>query len=153
MPHCDHSPGGARVAEARHWLVKMPFAAPIEWASGKRDGATRLVVEIVCDNGVRGWGETICLLDFVRPVLEKAVLPLAVGRSVFEAERLHRRVLGAGYYHHKRAAVMALAAVEMAMWDAVGKIAGQPLHRLWGGAFRERVAAGGSSPTAFAPSR
>ena len=135
------SDNGARIAEARHWLVKMPFCAPIEWASGKRDGATRLIVEVVCENGTRGFGETICLLDFIRPVLEKAVLPLAVGRSVFDAERMHRHVLGAGYYHHKRAAVMALAAVEMAMWDAAGKIANLPLHCLWGGAFREKVAA------------
>ena len=132
---------GSRIAEARHWLVKMPFSAPIEWASGKRDGATRLIVEVACENGVRGFGETICLLDFVRPVLERVVLPLAKGRSAFDAERLHRHVLGAGYYHHKRAAVMALAAAEMAMWDAAGKIAGQPLHRLWGGAFRRKVAA------------
>ena len=131
---------GSRVVEARHWLVKMPFSAPIEWASGKRDGATRLIVELVCEDGTRGFGETICLLDFVRPVLAKAVLPLTIGRSVFDAERLHGHVLGAGYYHHKRAAVMAMAAAEMAMWDAAGKIAGQPLHRLWGGAFRREIA-------------
>ena len=133
--------GGARVAEARHWLVKAPFSAPIEWASGRRDGATRLIVELTCENGTRGYGETICLLDFVRPVLEKAVLPLVVGRPVFDAERLHRHVLGAGYYHHKRAAVMALAAAETAMWDAAGKIAGLPLHQMWGGAFRRKVEA------------
>jgi glucarate dehydratase len=50
-----------------------------------------------------------------------------------------RHVLGAGYYHHKRAAVMALCAVEMAMWDALGKHADQPLHRLWGGAYRTEI--------------
>jgi glucarate dehydratase len=54
-------------------------------------------------------------------------------------ERFSRHVLGAGYYHHKRAAVMAMAAVEMAMWDAVGRSSGLPLHALWGGAYRQRV--------------
>ncbi len=44
---------------------------------------------------------------------------------------MHRHVLGAGYYHHKRAAVMAICALEMAMWDALGRRAGLPLHALW----------------------
>ena len=48
-------------------------------------------------------------------------------------------MLGAGYYHHKRAAVMAICAVEMAMWDAFGKVCGQPLYRLWGGRWRQRI--------------
>lgn len=127
------------IVSARHWLVKMPFADPIEWGSGSRDGTTRLVVELTTADGVRGYGETICLLDFIRPVLEKCVLPLAEGKSVFDSEILYRQVLGAGYYHHKRAAVMALSAVDMAMWDAAGKIAGLPLHDLWGGAYRREV--------------
>lgn len=137
-----HAQSGGKesaIVSARHWLVKVPFTAPIEWGSGKRDGATRLIVELTTADGVRGYGETICLLDFIRPVLEQCVLPLAEGMSVFDSETLHRRVLGAGYYHHKRAAVMALAAVEMAMWDAAGRIAGLPLHQLWGGAYRREI--------------
>lgn len=117
----------------------MPFTTPIEWNAGSRDGATRLVVELTTAGGVKGYGETICLLDFIKPVLEEVVLPLAMDKSVFDTETLYRRVLGAGYYHHKRAAVMAIAAVEMAMWDAAGKIAGLPLHQMWGGAYREEI--------------
>ena len=37
------------------------------------------------------------------------------------------------------ASVMAMAAVEMAMWDAKGKHLGQPLWKLWGGAYRRKV--------------
>jgi L-alanine-DL-glutamate epimerase-like enolase superfamily enzyme len=67
------------------------------------------------------------------------VLPFLVGKRVDQAERLYRHVLGAGYYHHKRAAVMALCAGEMAMWDALGKACGQPLFRLWGGEWRTTI--------------
>ena len=56
-------------------------------------------------------------------------------------ERFTRHVFGAGYYHHKRAAVMAMAAVEMAMWDAQARACGQPLSALWGGVFRNQVKA------------
>jgi glucarate dehydratase len=127
------------IRSIRHWLIYVPFGKPISWASGTRPGSTRLVVEVTTEGGVRGYGETICLLDFVEPVLAKVVAPIALGRSVAEAERVFRHVEAAGYYHHKRAMVMASAAVEMAMWDALGKHAGLPLHALWGGMMRERV--------------
>ena len=122
-------------------MVRIPFKDPIHWGSGVRSGPTRLIVELVTNTGIQGWGETICLLPFIRPVLEQTVIPLALNTPISEVEKLHRRVLGAGYYHHKRAAVMALAAVEMAMWDARGQAAGQPLWALWGGRYRHRVEA------------
>lgn len=128
-----------RIVSARAWLIHMPFRAPLLWASGARAGTTRVVVELQTEGGTRGWGESISLLDFVPAVLHRVILPALPGWPVHDTEGFHRYVMGAGYYHHKRAAVMALAAAEMAMWDAVGRIAGQPLHRLWGGAFRRRI--------------
>ena len=34
----------------------------------------------------------------------------------------------------------ALSGIDTALWDIVGRVAGQPLHRLWGGAWRDRSA-------------
>ena len=137
------------ITAIRHWLIYIPFDNPIVWGSGKRAGSTRLVVEVTTAGGVKGYGETISLLDFVPVVLEKVVVPLALGRRVSDTERLHRHVMGAGYYHHERAVVMALTAVEMAMWDALGRHAGLPLHQLWGGAYRSEIEVSAylSSPT------
>ena len=131
----------ARIIRLDHWLVRVPFKEAILWGSGRRTGPTRLIVRIETDAGVVGWGETIALIDTVPAVLSRLVAPLAIGYDIARVERFHRHVLGAGYYHHKRAAVMAIAAVEMAMWDALGRRTGQPLHALWGGLFRERVEA------------
>ena len=106
----------------------------------ERDRASRgLIVELTTAGGIKGYGETICLLDAIPAVLDNVVIPCAIGKSVDQAESLYRHVLGAGYYHHKRAAVMAICAVEMAMWDAFGKACGQPLYRLWGGAWRDPI--------------
>jgi glucarate dehydratase len=127
------------IKSIRRWLVRVPVRTPLVWGSGVRTGVTRLVVELQTAGGVVGWGETICLLDAIPAVLDRVVIPLAKGRGVDAVEAFHRHVLGAGYYHHKRAAVMAMCAVEMAMWDAFGKVCGQPLYRLWGGQWRTRI--------------
>lgn len=130
-----------RITRIDHWLVRMPLAETILWGSGKRSGTTRLICRIHTKDGGIGWGETISLIDTVPAVFEKIVAPLASGYCITDAERFHRHVFGAGYYHHKRAAVMAIAALEMAMWDALGRRAGLPLSALWGGLWRDRVAA------------
>lgn len=128
-----------RIVEIRHWLVFMPFRDTISWAAGARSGSTRLICEVTTAGGVKGYGETICLLDFVPVVFEKVVAPLAMGRSVADVERLSRHCEGVGYYHHRRAIMFSLCAMEMAMWDAFGKHLGQPLSALWGGTYRQRV--------------
>lgn len=128
-----------QIVACRHWRVAMPFREALQWGSGARPATTRLVVEITLANGIKGYGETICLLEFIEPVLIKTIFPIALDHTADDIERFTRHVLGAGYYHHKRAAVMAMAAVEMAMWDARGRYLRQPLYSLWGGAFRREV--------------
>ena len=135
----SNTPHPLHVVAARHWKVAMPFVTALEWGSGKRPAATRLIVELTLANGTVGYGETICLLEFIEPVLVNTIFPIALAHRASDVERFSRHVFGAGYYHHKRAAVMAMAAVEMAMWDAVGRSSGLPLHALWGGAYRQQV--------------
>lgn len=128
------------ITSVHHHLVHVPLTETIQWGSGARTGTTRLVCRVQTDAGIEGWGETQCLIDTVPAAFAK-VADIAIGYRVSDVERLHRHVLGAGYYHHKRAAVMAIAALEMAMWDAYGKSAQQPLWAMWGGRWRDTVRA------------
>lgn len=128
-----------RITEIDHWLVSVPYQEQVAFSSTVRGAATRLVVRLRTETGVVGWGETLCLLDFVEPVLTSVVVPTALELEVHEIERLGRLVQASGYYHHQRAAVMATSAVEMAMWDALGRALGVPCHQFWGGRYRDRV--------------
>lgn len=127
------------IVKIEHQMVFVPFHKAAEWAAGKRPGTTRLIVQVHTADGTIGIGETICLWEFVEPVLARTIVPLALGADACDIEKLCRKIEGAGYYHHIRALVAALAGFEMALWDIVGKQANMPLYKLWGGAFRNPV--------------
>lgn len=64
-----------------------------------------------------------------------------MGEDVFNVEPVKKK-LYAHYYltHlHIHAANWALNAIEMALWDLVGKGCGKPLYKIWGGAFRKKI--------------
>jgi L-rhamnonate dehydratase len=138
-PFAPHDAGATQIVRVTYDKVFVPFHRENVWSAGVRPGTTRLLVRVETADGTVGYGETICLLEFVEPVLERTIIPLSLGEDAFNIERLVRKVEGAGYYHHKRAMVAALAGLEMALWDVVGKQAGLPLYKLWGGAFRRDV--------------
>jgi len=127
------------IVKIEHQMVFIPFHKAAEWAAGKRPGTTRLIVQVHTADGTIGVGETICLWEFVEPVLARTIIPLAIGADACDIEKLCRKIEGAGYYHHVRALVAALAGFEMALWDIVGKQAGMPLYKLWGGAYRNPI--------------
>ncbi|MBA2518280.1 MAG: mandelate racemase/muconate lactonizing enzyme family protein [Chloroflexia bacterium] len=128
-----------KITNVESRLLYVPFTRPQVWASGARPGSTRLLITLHTDDGLTGYGETICLHEFIQPVVERTIAPLVIGHDPHDIERLHRKIDGAGYYHHQRAAVAALAGVELAMWDLIGKSAGKPLYQLWGGGFRRLI--------------
>ncbi|MBS1809746.1 MAG: mandelate racemase/muconate lactonizing enzyme family protein [Acidobacteria bacterium] len=127
------------IVKIEQQMVFVPFHKAAEWAAGKRPGTTRLIVQVHTADGTIGVGETICLWEFVQPVLAHTIIPLALGADACDIEKLCARIEGAGYYHHQRALVAALAGFEMALWDIVGKQAEMPLYQLWGGAYRNSI--------------
>jgi len=75
-------------------------------------------------------------------VVEHALAPLLAGEDAFATEVLwHRMYHATRDFGRKGTVIAAISAVDMALWDLVGKAYGQPVHRLLGGAFRSRVEA------------
>ena len=88
------------------------------------------ITEIRTDQGVTGIGP-----GNMDPALLPAVQNLLVGSDPFDVD-LH----AARLYTIQSAGNRGTAGVELALWDLIGKIAGQPLYKLWGGG-RDRVPA------------
>jgi L-rhamnonate dehydratase len=75
---------------------------------------------------------------------------LLVGENPLEVERLWYRMYRGSIYYGRRGVVMqAISAIDIALWDIIGKAYGQPVHILLGGKWRDRVRAYAS--TLFRP--
>jgi galactonate dehydratase len=100
-------------------------------------------VELQTDEGLTGVGETrmIGYTESLVAYLAEIESIHLLGHDPFEIERLVQRIARLDYSRSGEIAMSALAVVEMACWDIVGKALGQPVHRLLGGAVRDRVKA------------
>ncbi|GAA0509865.1 mandelate racemase [Saccharopolyspora subtropica] len=121
-----------RIIGVRSIPVAVPFHAEEAGPAGSR-GLVSVLVEIDTDEGITGLGEAPAhpSADVVLTAL-RAVERHAIGEDPFRTEHIARLAasLGAG---------PALAAIDMACWDVVGKACGQPLVNLFGGPLREDV--------------
>lgn len=113
----------------RRLRVEREIGTYPDWVGGNR--ASRVgggtVTEIRTDQGVSGIGPGVPenLLSAVTAVLE--------GQDPFDFNRLGDSLMGLG-----GTGMRGPAAAEIALWDLVGKLAGQPLYKLLGGG-RDRV--------------
>jgi D-galactarolactone cycloisomerase len=104
-----------------------------------------IVTRIYTDQGplgecVNGEGEAALQKPMVE-IIEQELSPLLVGSDPTRIEALWSGMWQRATYRggrDVRAAVRAVACVDSALWDVLGKIAGLPLYVLWGGA-RERL--------------
>lgn len=118
------------------WVVNIPLVAPFQSSFETKVGETRTVVRILTSDGVEGWGETMWgapVAALVRSLGEKLI-----GTCPWDLERFRtdRRMIP---FFHGYLGYAAMAAIDMACWDALGRTAGISLTDLLGGRIRERI--------------
>jgi L-alanine-DL-glutamate epimerase-like enolase superfamily enzyme len=106
-----------------------------------------VAVEIETQSGIVGLGYLQLInggADTVVACLKEMVVPHLLGRDASEVEGIWQDLWRANYWVGRMGiTVMAQSAVDIALWDIVGKRANLPLHRLWGHV-RSRIPAYGS---------
>ncbi len=101
-----------------------------------------VMVKLSTDSGLVGWGEGT--LGWKETAVREMILDLGrryvVGQSPFDIEDLWFRMY---QIEHNVGPVMfaAMAGIETALWDLVGKVCGQPVYNLVGGKVRSKVKA------------
>ncbi|MEG1454465.1 MAG: mandelate racemase/muconate lactonizing enzyme family protein, partial [Comamonas sp.] len=101
-----------------------------------------LWVEIETDAGITGLGETFRGAEAVETYIHSMAAPLILGQSALDIERLHK-ILLRGYLGFNGSGVetRAASAIDIALWDILGQVTGQPIYQLLGGACHERMRA------------
>ncbi len=98
-------------------------------------------VKVDTDEGISGWGECSPMNG---PVIQAMVVhvlkPLVLGGDPFDVEVLWEKMLLRPYKLGPQGAQPeAIAGIDIALWDICGKATGKPIHKLLGGAFRDRI--------------
>ncbi|GAB3110248.1 galactonate dehydratase [Streptomyces calidiresistens] len=117
------------------------FAVPPRW----------LLCRIETDEGVVGWGEPV--IEGRAATVRTAVRELSellLGRDPLRVEDHWQAMTRGGFYRGGPILAAAVAGLDQALWDILGKTLGAPVHVLLGGPVRDRVRAygwvGGDDP-------
>ena len=124
-------------------VINMPMliegAVLPQQAGRPRTSMDTLLVRVDTDEGVSGWGEGFGhrIFPATRAVIDTVIGPACIGRDPTAisalVEELQRGLAGSG---RNGPTMYALSAVDIALWDIAGKLAGLPLYRLLGGSPR-----------------
>jgi D-galactarolactone cycloisomerase len=102
-----------------------------------------ILTRIRTDEGITGEafvGDEDHINDQIERVIRDEITPRLIGADAFATERCWELARPATFdiLRDRRIGLVACAAVDTAIWDAVGKALGQPLWRLWGG-YRNKI--------------
>jgi len=134
-----------KVKQIDTFVLRIPTAKPIalEFPEHKL-----VVAQIGTDEGVTGLGYSLAFggggAEAIQVYLETRLKPVILGQDPLFVERLWEAMYRADRgIKRQGVAAYALSALDIGLWDIVGKTANLPLYKLWG-AVRDRIPAYGS---------
>jgi D-galactarolactone cycloisomerase len=97
------------------------------------------IIAVLTDDGPVGWGSVFTSAELVRASLS-LLRPLYLGENATEPERVSEKLHQNTFWQGRGGAVThTISGIDIALWDLLGKSSGQPVGRLLGGRYRDRV--------------
>jgi L-rhamnonate dehydratase len=130
------------------WLSEGMVANPMSSYPAYREkrsswfGAmTSAIVEIRTDSGHQGLGTMGGGKgNLAGPIIDGQFKDLLVGQNPFNIELLWEQMFRASqFYGRKGAVIEVISAIDLALWDLIGKAVGEPVYNLAGGKTKERI--------------
>ena len=125
------------ITDVRVTILRMPWADPA-WIKGHALGPDRniLIVDVETKGGITGMGYLFHFRPGLRSIatfFDEVIIPRVKGKDATAVEAIWKDLWDFTMtYGRGGIAAMAMSALDIALWDAVGKRANLPLHRLWG---------------------
>jgi L-alanine-DL-glutamate epimerase-like enolase superfamily enzyme len=128
-------------------VVRIPYttggsADADAWGGKTWSTADALLVKVITDEGLVGWGEAFGYnaIPATKAAIDTMLAPILIGCDARSIERL---MLDAAQKLHifgrGGPVIYGLSGLDIALWDIAGKAANLPLHRLLGGARADRL--------------
>lgn len=99
-----------------------------------------LIVEIFTDAGLVGIGNAALAPLVTKQMIDQYLAPLLIGQDPWDSEflwqHMYRKTMAFG---RKGVALVAISALDIAIWDLMGKSAKQPVFRLLGGRTKAKI--------------
>ena len=135
-----------RIAKVETIGIKVPYTfggrSNISYDGRAWTTIPTMLVRVETTGGLVGWGEAFCYgcFDAVKVAIQTMVAPIILGRDASDpagiSRDLHRKL---HLFGRHGITIFALSGLDIALWDLAGKAANLPLHRLLGGARRDKV--------------
>ncbi|MGR4870497.1 L-rhamnonate dehydratase [Variovorax sp. LARHSF232] len=98
------------------------------------------VVEIETDDGIVGLGNVALAPSIAKAIIDQYLAPLVIGQDPWDYEYLWQRMYRATHAWGRKGITMAaISAVDIAIWDILGKATGKPVFKLLGGRTKEKI--------------
>jgi L-alanine-DL-glutamate epimerase-like enolase superfamily enzyme len=130
-----------KIASIETIPLRIPFSVggssdDAVWGKGGLQTVDSLVVKVVTDTGLIGWGETFgfTAVPAAKLVIDTVLAPEAIGRDATQIEKLMTDMQKKFHVFGRSGAfIHGLSAIDIALWDIAGKSAGKPVYQLLGG--------------------
>src|SRR5262250_2783115 len=102
------------------------------------------IVEVLTDEGLSGVGSTYTSKALTEGAV-RLLRPLLIGERADEPARVTEKLRQSYFWQGRGGSVEhAISGIDIALWDLMGKICNQPVARLLGGYYRDRIKPYGS---------
>ncbi|SPE37178.1 Mandelate racemase/muconate lactonizing protein [Candidatus Sulfopaludibacter sp. SbA6] len=110
------------------------------WANEIRpEDCVHTLIAVFTDEGIMGWGSAFTNDALVRGALD-VLAPLYLGENPLEPERVSEKLHANTFWMGRGGSIThTISGIDIALWDILGKATGQPVGRLLGGRYRQRV--------------
>ncbi|MEO9966499.1 MAG: enolase C-terminal domain-like protein, partial [Reichenbachiella sp.] len=114
------------------------------WDRGDSMGTFRFhgwtVVEVETDTGLVGIGNVALAPRIAKAIIDQYLTPLVLGHDPFDYEYLWQRMYRSTHaWGRKGVAMAAISAIDIALWDLMGKETNKPVFKLLGGRTKEKI--------------
>ena len=132
-----------KIARLETRIVEIPVKSPYVFSHGVLKAFSNILVWIHTDEGVVGVGESSFVPgggvseetpESTKPMIDHHLAPVVIGEDPFDIERIHRKMDAVVPRN-----LIAKCGIDLALWDVMGKVVGQPAYKLLGGSFDPKI--------------